>query len=202
MHAGIEGGGTKFVCAVGRTPLDIVESVRIATTDPATTLAECVRFLLAAQKRVGPLASIGFSCFGPIDLRAGSASFGRMLPTPKLGWSGADLLAPLRAAFAIPIALDTDVGGAALAEWRLGAGRGLGSLVYVTVGTGIGGAMAPSDPKVGHLMHAEMATAWKGSRTGPLFAHAGAAILPSCRWITWAARSLRATSDSWPLRLR
>jgi fructokinase len=155
LYAGIEGGGTKCVCAVARSPVDIIESIAVPTTDPQTTLAECVRFFSAAQGRHGPIASIGFNCFGPIELRTGSAAFGRMLPTPKPGWSGVDLLAPLRAAFDVPIRLDVDVAGAALAEWRFGAGRGLGSLAYVTVGTGIGGAMVPLGP-AGRLMHAEM----------------------------------------------
>ena len=79
-----------------------------------------------------------------------------MLATPKPGWSGTDVLAPLRSAFAAPIALDTDVGAAALAEWRLGAGRGAGSLAYVTVGTGIGGAVTPQDRTRRRLMHAEL----------------------------------------------
>ena len=84
------------------------------------------------------------------------SGFGRLLSTPKPGWSGTDVLAPLRSAFAAPIALDTDVGAAALAEWRIGAGRGVGSLAYVTVGTGIGGAVVPHDATVRRLMHAEM----------------------------------------------
>jgi fructokinase len=155
LYAGIEGGGTKFVCAGARSPVDIVESTIIPTTDPQATLAECVRFFTGAQDRRGPIVSIGFNCFGPLDLRWNSSSFGRMLGTPKPGWSGTDLLTPLRAAFAAPVQLEIDVGGAARAEWRLGAGRGLGSLAYVTVGTGIGGAMVPRGP-AGRLMHAEM----------------------------------------------
>jgi len=156
MYGGIEGGGTKFVCAVAPAALDIVESATIATTDSVTTLAECVRFFTDAQRRHGALTAIGFSCFGPIELRKSSAAYGRMLPTPKSGWSGVDVLAPLRASFAVPLALDTDVSAAALAELQLGAGRGRGSLAYVTVGTGIGGAVAPSGNSAGRLMHAEM----------------------------------------------
>ncbi|MEP7245932.1 MAG: ROK family protein [Gammaproteobacteria bacterium] len=156
MFGGIEGGGTKFVCALGRSPVHIVDSVSLPTRDAATTLQDCVRFLLEAQKRHGTLASIGFSCFGPIELRPGAAGYGRMLSTPKAGWSGVDVLAPLRAAFAVPLALDTDVGAAALAEWKLGAGQGLGSVAYVTVGTGIGGAVAPAGNAARRLMHAEM----------------------------------------------
>ena len=112
-------------------------------------------FFASAQKRHGPIDAFGFACFGPIELRRDSEHFGRLLPTPKAGWSGADVLEPLRSAFRVPIALDIDVGAAALAELRHGAGRGCRSLAYITVGTGIGAAVAPSSLD-GRLMHAEM----------------------------------------------
>lgn len=156
LFGGIEGGGTKFVCAVAHSPDRIIESVTVPTTTARETLDQCVRFFVSVQDRHGPIATFGFCTFGPIELDADSADFGRMMPTPKPGWSGVDVLQPLRAAFTAPIALDTDVGAAALAEWRFGAGRGVGSLAYVTVGTGIGGAIAPHDAHVGRLMHAEM----------------------------------------------
>jgi fructokinase len=151
----IEGGGTKFSCAVGHSPLLVIDSLSIPTRDARTTLAECVQFFVAATKRHGSIASFGVGCFGPIELRRHSAQFGRMLSTPKAGWSGVDVLAPLHAAFNVPVSLDTDVGAAALAEWRFGAGRGRGSLAYVTVGTGVGGAVVPAE-NAGRMMHAEM----------------------------------------------
>ena len=155
LFGGIEGGGTKFVCAIGRSPLEIIDSISIRTRDAATTLAECVHFFDSAQNRHGPIDAFGIACFGPIELRRESEDFGRLLPTPKAGWSGVNVLEALRSAFRVPIALDVDVGAAALAELRLGAGRGCGSLAYVTVGTGIGGAVAPAHLE-GRLMHAEM----------------------------------------------
>jgi fructokinase len=156
LLGGIEGGGTKFVCAIGRSPTDVIESVTIPTAGGDETLAACVEFFRAAQTQHGPIDAFGFSCFGPLQLRKDSAAFGCMMSTPKAGWSGVNLLAPLRAAFSAPVALDTDVGAAAAAELQLGAGRGLSSLAYVTVGTGIGGAVAPGSPAARRLMHAEM----------------------------------------------
>lgn len=156
LYGAIEGGGTKFVCAIAEAPDRIVARVAVPTSDPRTTLAECVRFFVAAERAHGPIAAFGFGCFGPIELSPASSDFGRLLATPKAGWSGADVVAQLRAAFGAPIALDTDVGAAALAEWQLGAGRGTGSLAYVTVGTGIGGAVAPQDRARRRLMHAEL----------------------------------------------
>jgi fructokinase len=156
LYGGIEGGGTKFVCALASSPDCILERATFQTADPASTLGECMRFFASAQQRHGPIAAFGFSCFGPIELRRDSARFGQMMATPKRGWSNANLLEPLQNAFEVPIALDTDVSAAALAEWRMGVGYGTGSLAYVTVGTGIGGAVVPVNSAAGRLMHAEM----------------------------------------------
>jgi fructokinase len=152
----VEGGGTKFVCAVAERADRILARTRIATRDAQTTLAQCVEFFQTAERELGRIESLGFACFGPLELNRAADDFGCTLPTPKPGWSGVNLLAPFAAAFDVPIALDTDVGAAALAEWQLGAGQGMGSLAYVTVGTGIGGAIVPTEPAAGRLMHAEM----------------------------------------------
>ena len=156
LYGAIEGGGTKFVCAVGRSPEDVLESVVLPTSSPAATLTACVEFFTAAERKFEPIDAFGFGCFGPIDLRMHSPTYGQMLATPKPGWSRVDLLTPLRSKFDTALALDTDVSAAALAEWRLGAGRGLGSMAYVTVGTGIGGGVAPNDLAGHRLLHPEM----------------------------------------------
>jgi fructokinase len=150
----IEGGGTKFVCAVGDAHGVILERALIPTRDPTATLGDCLRFFADAAARSGPVEALGIACFGPLQLRKDAPDFGRLFPTPKPTWSGADVLAPFENALDIPVAIDTDVGCAALGEWRCGAGRGLGSLAYVTVGTGIGGAVVPASGA--RLMHAEM----------------------------------------------
>ncbi|WP_157994596.1 ROK family protein [Peristeroidobacter agariperforans] len=156
LYGAIEGGGTKFVCALGASSQDVLDSVVLPTASAASTLAACVEFFSTAAQKFGPIAAFGFACFGPIDLRVHGPGYGQMLATPKAGWSGVDLLKPLRSRFAAPVSIDTDVSAAALAEWQLGAGRGLGSIAYVTVGTGIGGGVAPHDLRMRRLMHAEM----------------------------------------------
>lgn len=156
LYGAIEGGGTKFVCAVGRSATEVHESVVVPTSDPDATLGACVDFFAAAERKFGPIGAMGFGCFGPLDLRIASSTHGHMLATPKPSWSHVNLLAPLRARFGVPIAIDTDVATAALAEWRLGGGRGFGSVAYVTVGTGIGADLAPRDKLTSRLMHPEM----------------------------------------------
>jgi fructokinase len=152
----IEAGGTKFVCAIGDATGTLLEESRIDTRDPTSTLGQVVEYLTAAQARHGTLRAIGVGAFGPVDVRPNSSRFGCMLATPKPGWSQADLLAPLRSAFNVPLSLDTDVNAAAVGEWRWGAGRGLDSVAYVTIGTGIGAGVLHHGQAVRGLLHPEI----------------------------------------------
>jgi fructokinase len=102
------------------------------------------------------LAGIGIAHFGPLDLDPASPTYGTVTTTPKPGWSGAPVVAALRERFGVPIGWDTDVNGAALGELRWGVGRGLRSLVYYTVGTGIGGGAIVEGRPVHGLLHPEM----------------------------------------------
>lgn len=155
VFGAIEGGGTKFVCMVGTSPTDIVDLIEIKTTEPVETLGAVVEFL--ARPRSGTrLAAIGFSCFGPVGLDPASPEYGCVLDTPKPHWSGARVLAPLRRRFDLPLGFDHDVGGAVLAETRWGAAVGVDPVVYITVGTGIGGGAFVNGSTVHGLLHPEM----------------------------------------------
>jgi fructokinase len=156
VRGAIEAGGTKFVCAVGRDRLDVVAETRIPTTSPEATLAAVARFFATAEARFGAVESFGIATFGPVDLDARSTTWGRILDTPKAGWSGADLVGPFRRRFGRPVALETDVNAAALAEHRWGAGQGVHSLAYVTVGTGIGGGAVVGGRTLAGFLHPEM----------------------------------------------
>jgi fructokinase len=156
LFAAIEGGGTKFVCAVGLSPVQIINRVTIPTSDPATTLSACVQFFRQMASQNGRISALGVACFGPLQLRRSAPDYGCLQFTPKPGWSNADIVSLLQHELNLPVVLDTDVGAAALAEWRLGCGMDLASLAYVTVGTGIGGAVAPSINVERRLMHPEM----------------------------------------------
>jgi fructokinase len=151
----LEAGGTKFVCAVGTGPSDIRAEVRISTTAPAETIARVVGFFTEQASR-SPIAALGIASFGPVDLDPHSATFGSITTTPKPGWRHTDLVGPLRRALGIPIGFDTDVNGAALAEHRWGSALGVRSLVYVTVGSGIGGGALIEGRPVHGLVHPEM----------------------------------------------
>jgi fructokinase len=159
-YGAIEAGGTKMVCGIGNATDGSRETIRIETRDVETTAQEIIAFFEGARERYGAIAAIGIASFGPLDLDPDSPGFGRITTTPKPGWQGADLPAALAGALAVPIAIDTDVNAAALAEARLGAARGCSSVAYVTVGTGIGvglvidGRMVHGlgHPEAGHLL--------------------------------------------------
>jgi len=151
LFGGIEAGGTKFVCAVGRDGR-IVAETRIATTSPVETLAAAITFFQGH----GPLDALGVASFGPIDLDRRSPTYGFITTTPKPGWAQTDVVGPLKHALGVPIAFDTDVNAAALAEQRWGAARDAASAVYVTIGTGIGGGAVVNGRPVHGLVHPEM----------------------------------------------
>jgi fructokinase len=156
LFGAIEAGGTKFICAVGNERGDLLHEARIDTEQPATTLPAVLRFFSATENRIGRIKAFGVGAFGPVDLRRESPHYGFITSTPKPGWRNTDLIGLLDRELKRPIAFDTDVNAAALAELRWGAGRGLGSLVYVTVGTGIGGGIIHHGRPVHGLMHPEV----------------------------------------------
>ena len=148
---GVELGGTKVACLAGTGPDDVRSETRISTGDPATTLAAVVAFFVA-----NPVEALGIASFGPVELRRRHPDWGRVTRTPKPGWDGADVAGALRRGLGVPVGFDTDVNGAALGEGRWGAARGLGSFLYVTVGTGIGGGAVSGGRLVTGLVHPEM----------------------------------------------
>lgn len=153
LFAGVELGGTKCVCLLASGPDDIREEVRIETTTPAETLS-AIQAVLTRWRDAEGFAAIGVASFGPLELDPAAARYGCIVNTSKAGWSGADVLAPLRG-FGVPIGFDTDVNGAALAEGRWGGARGLGSYAYITVGTGVGVGTVVRGLTVRGLGHSE-----------------------------------------------
>jgi fructokinase len=152
----VEAGGTKFVVAVGDDSGRILELERFPTTDPAPTLAAARDLLRRWSGSFGRLAAIGIGSFGPVELDQSSAHYGFIGRTPKAGWSGVDMAGLIGREFMCPIGFDTDVNAAALAEQRWGAARNTDSLVYVTIGTGIGGGVIAGGAPIHGLMHPEI----------------------------------------------
>jgi fructokinase len=155
IYGGIEAGGTKFVVAAGTGPGNILAKEQYPTTTPEETLGKCIKFFRETGKKY-PLAAIGVASFGPLDLDKKSAAYGSIPATPKPGWAGANFLKTIREGLNLPAALDTDVNGAALGEWRWGAAQGLDTFIYLTIGTGIGGGGLSNGKLMHGLTHPEM----------------------------------------------
>jgi fructokinase len=172
VFAGVEMGGTKCICTLGTGPDDIRAQQTLPTCDPATTLAAIADVLEAWRIRFGPFAALGVAAFGPLDLRADAPTYGRIGATPKELWRRVDLAGFFSQRFEAPLGLTTDVIGAALAEGRWGAARGLADYAYVTVGTGVGVGLVAAGkpvigthhPELGHVRIARIAgDEWPGS---------------------------------------
>jgi fructokinase len=148
----IEGGGTKFVCAIASSPQDILDRIEIPTTTPNETLSQVIDFFASRPN----ISALGVASFGPIDLDTSSINYGHILNTPKAGWRDLDLLGALRSGLSLPVSLNTDVNCAALGEQLYGAGKGAELLAYVTVGTGIGIGLAKDGLILQGMTHTEM----------------------------------------------
>jgi len=155
IFGGIEAGGTKFCCAIGDADGNIIKSMTTPTCSPAITIQEAIQFFQTIHKET-PLTAIGIGSFGPIDLDINSKTYGYITTPPKSGWQNFDFVGAVKSAFNLPIGFDTDVNGAALGEYRFGAGQGLDTFLYVTVGTGIGVGGMMSGQLMHGLIHPEM----------------------------------------------
>jgi len=151
LYGGIEGGGSKWECAIGTGPDDLRAGATIPTTTPAETIGRVVEFFEGGEA----IEALGIGSFGPIDPDPSSPTWGYITTTPKPGWAHTDVGQELGRRLGVPIAFDTDVAAAAIGEHLWGAARGLGTFCYVTVGTGIGGGVMANGELVHGLMHPE-----------------------------------------------
>ena len=150
----IEGGGTKFICAIGNE-LGIIENETIIpTTNPKETLDQVIDFF-----KENNVEKIGIGCFGPLELNKDNPNYGSILNTPKQDWSNFNIINYLKNSLNIPIYLTTDVNTAALAEIEIGNSKGLDTILYITIGTGIGVGVIQNrkflfginHPEIGHI---------------------------------------------------
>jgi fructokinase len=171
LFAGVELGGTKCICVMGSGPGDIRGYEEVPTLAPNETLDQIEAILDRWFCEYGSVKALGVASFGPLDLRATSAHYGHIVSTVKDGWSGTDVAGRLARRFRIPVGLETDVHGAALAERRWGVAKALDNFAYVTVGTGVGVGLIVAGrpvfginhPEAGHIRVARLpGDSWPG----------------------------------------
>lgn len=150
----IEGGGTKINCAVGYEDGTIIKQIQFPTTTPQENVKQMVDFFQKYKVK-----SIGIGFFGPLNVNRQSPEYGCLLDTPKRAWRFYPLLANLKKELSIPMGIHSDVTLSSLGEASLGGGRDSNKVLYVTVGTGIGGGVVVNGkfedtsrhPEMGHV---------------------------------------------------
>jgi glucokinase len=97
-------------------------------------LAEMIRGLVTDQ---GQLKGVGIGASGPVDLMTGEIHNPDTLPQ----FTGVDVAGGLERALGVPAWIDNDAVVAGLAEGMWGVAREAGSVLCITLGTGIGAVM-------------------------------------------------------------
>ena len=150
---GVDVGGTKIRSGI----LDRKGSVheRYEALSPGTREEDVVRALDEAVEAVlaDTVGAVGFGVPANLDRRTR-----RVLRSTNLEFDDFDLAAHTRERFGLPVGVENDANAAALAEWKLGAGRGRTDLILLTLGTGVGGGIVLDDrlyrgwAEVGHMV--------------------------------------------------
>lgn len=151
----LEAGGTKMVCAVGDESGKIFEQISLPTKTPEETVPAMIDYFKNAK-----VEALGIGCFGPIDPDKQSETYGYITSTPKLAWANYNIVGAFETALGIPVGFDTDVNGSVLGEATFGQAKGKSSVIYVTIGTGVGVGVyiegkllhGMLHPEAGHVM--------------------------------------------------
>lgn len=132
---GVDLGGTKILAGVLDRDGSILERHEVPT--PTRSQDELVEGIAAAVDRLldPGVAALGFGVPSVLD------ADGRSLDSNNIPLAGIALADVLGKRFGLPAAVENDANAAALAEWRLGAGREADALVMLTLGTGVGGGV-------------------------------------------------------------
>lgn len=143
---GLDIGGTKcaVLLATVNHGIHIEDKIRFATcpekgfADAYRRLCEGIDTLLARHRITAQdVRAIGVSCGGPLDSKRGVV----LCPPHLPGWVNVPLKAMLEERYGIETYLQNDANACALVEWRLGAGRGTNNMIFLTMGTGMGGGV-------------------------------------------------------------
>lgn len=159
---GLEAGGTKMVLSVGNENGEIFAQTSFPTGKPADTVPQMVKWFAVRN-----IEALGIGTFGPVDVNPASPGYGSILETPKKDWAHFDLLGAFKngikdnessdyiQGLKIPMKIDTDVNGSCLGEMTFGCAKGLDSVLYLTIGTGIGAGIS-IDGRLAHgMLHPE-----------------------------------------------
>ncbi len=170
MWIGVDIGGTKTAVVLSAEPPSVIARVEFPTQpadgpEPAIHAIKQAIAELLKTHAVERIEAIGVSCGGPLDRSTG------MIQAPPNLWTWIDvpIVSILESEFGTRCFLENDANAGAVAEHRFGAGRGTGSMMFLTMGTGLGAGLildgklyhgaSDSAGEVGHV---------RLTRTGPV----------------------------------
>ena len=160
MIAAVDIGGTKIAAGIVDDK-GVVLSRMEAPTGPDSDYPSALDSITAmlrrtAQQAAAEITGIGIGSTGPVDPFTGEFGEVDFLPA----WRHKNPVRDLSQTFKVKVALENDADAGALAEAAWGAGKGKSHLIYITVGTGIGGAIVldgklyrgveGAHPEIGH----------------------------------------------------
>jgi len=142
VFASVDLGGTKIVAAIANSRGAILREARIATNShegSAGVLARIAALVQDLSSGLGsPPAALGVGVPGLVDVRTGVTQF---LPNLPSQWRGVPMARTLSDALHCPVFLLNDARIATLGEFTFGRGRAAETMVFLTIGTGIGGGV-------------------------------------------------------------
>ncbi len=140
---GVDLGATKTACGLVSPDNVLIERAQVETrpldgpAPAAERIANSIRDLLARAPADAHVTRVGVCSPGPVDHNTGM-----IVDPPNLtGWRNVPFATMLGQHLGLPVKLEHDAKGTALAEFHLGAGRGSRDMVLIVIGTGIGAAM-------------------------------------------------------------
>lgn len=134
---GVDIGGTKIAAGLVTSDGHIVRVDSEPTPDDATAIAAVVATLVERLLADGvDVGGIGIGAAGFIDVDRATVTF-----APNIDWLDEPLAEAVGKRVDLPVVVENDANAAAWGEYRFGAGEDTDDLLFVTVGTGVGGGI-------------------------------------------------------------
>ncbi|MCS7224197.1 MAG: ROK family protein [Armatimonadetes bacterium] len=141
---GLDVGGTKVTGALATAEGEVKRLIR-ERTDPEEgaeggfrKLCRIVEDLKETAASLGSqVGVVGVGFGGPVHFETGTVYLSHHVP----GWEDFPLRERLGSETELAVVVDNDANAGTLGEWRFGAGRGVEDLLYINIGTGIGGGL-------------------------------------------------------------
>lgn len=145
FYLGLDIGGTKCAVSLGKYEngqMTLCEKeIFLTCNTPDETLEKLYqvmnRILSLSNKSFCDISAIGISCGGPLDPKKGIIQSPPNLP----GWDNIKIVEYFTQKTGVKTVLENDANACAVAEWKLGAGRGCNNVVFLTFGTGLGAGL-------------------------------------------------------------